>query len=182
LDFSTVGNISDILSSISNYPKPDSKYWDVSSYYSQRDSRWANKRIGGTKYLMADFGCAVTSVAMAYKFNSSNTTPQTILSSADFTTQALIYWPSGWLNSGKVSSVDWKAVDSELSKKNVVIAHIKTSSGPGHYVVIHHKDNKDYVVHDPYFGSNLYLKTSMALMSATSNGSTTKIDQTIIYR
>ena len=63
----------------------------------------------------------------------------------------------------------------------VIVFIKKTKGGGGHYVVIHNKDSKDYVVHDPYFGANLYLGTSKALMGAMSPASGTVLDQAIIY-
>ncbi len=68
---------------------------------------------------MKDFGCAVTSVAMAYQFNGKNYTPQTVLSSADFTSQALIYWPAGWKKLAFNSTI----VDGQLKNGKVVIVH-----------------------------------------------------------
>ncbi|HEX7586306.1 MAG TPA: hypothetical protein VF390_01590, partial [Patescibacteria group bacterium] len=181
-DFGTASNLSDVLDSVSSYPKPLSKYWDSSHFYYQWDSRWANKKIGGTKYLMKDFGCAVASVAMAYQFNGKNYTPQAVLANADFTSQALIYWPAGWVKRAFDSGV----VDSQLKNGKVVIVHIKKGSSAGHFVVIHHKPSNfktinDYVVHDPYFGANLYLGTSRALMGAMNPRSGTVIDQMVMY-
>lgn len=181
-DFSTASNLDDVIGSVSSYKKPDSKYWNSDNFFSQRDSRWANKKIGGTKYLMKDFGCAVTSVAMAYQFDGKNYTPQTVLSSAGFTNQALIYWPAGWVKRGFNSSV----VDDKLKDGKVVIVHIKKGSSAGHFVVIHHKPSdfkniNDYVVHDPYFGANLYLGTSRALVGKLGTNSSTSIDTMITY-
>lgn len=181
-DFSAAGNLEDVIGSVSSYKKPEQKYWDSDNFFSQRDERWANKKIGGTKYLMKDFGCAVTSVAMAYQFKGKNYTPQTVLSGADFTNQALIYWPVGWVKRA-FNSV---AVDSQLKSGKAVIVHIKKGISAGHFVVIHHKPAgfksiNDYIVHDPYFGSNLYLGTSRALVGQLGTNSGTLIDSMIIY-
>lgn len=180
-DFGTASNLNDVVGSVDSYKKPDKKYWDNSNFFSQRDSRWGNSKIGGTKYLMKDFGCAVTSVAMAYHFNGKNYTPKTILSRADFTSQALIYWPAGW----KKMAFNSGTVNSQLKNGNVVIVHIKKGGGSGHFVVIHdkpssYKNINDYVVHDPYFGANLYLGTSRALIGKLGKGGGTIIDQMII--
>lgn len=182
LDFSTASNIDDVVGSVNSYTKPDKKYWDSSNYYSQKDSRWGDKKIGGTKYLMKDYGCAVTSVAMAYQFNGKNYSPQNVLTSGDFTSQALIYWPSGWKKIAFNSSV----VDSQLKAGKAVIVHIRKGSTAGHFVVIHHKDDNyksinDYIVHDPYFGANLYLGTSRALVGKLGVNGTTTIDSMVIY-
>lgn len=181
-DFGTASNLDDVIKSVDSYKKPDKKYWDSNNFYLQWDSRWGNKKIGGTKYLMKDFGCAVTSVAMAYQFDGKNYTPQTVLSSAGFTSQALIFWPSGWLRSSFNSSI----IDSKLKSGEVVIAHIKKGSTAGHFVVIHHKPTDfksidDYVVHDPYFGANLYLGTSRSLVGKLGTNGSTSMDIMVTY-
>lgn len=182
LDFSTASNLDDVIGSVSSYKKPDKKYWDSSNFYSQKDDRWGNKKIGGTKYLMKDYGCAVTSVAMAYRFDGDNYSPQTILTRADFTSQALIYWPNGWKKMAFNSSI----VDKQLDDDKAVIVHIRKGNTAGHFVVIHHKDDNyknlnDYIVHDPYFGSNLYLGTSRSLVGKLGTNGPTTIDSMIIY-
>jgi hypothetical protein len=48
-------------------------------------------------------------------------------------------------------------------------------------VVITGKDSKDYIVHDPYFGANLYLSTSKALVGKIGIDSSVRVDQMILY-
>ena len=177
--------------SVDSYPKPDSKYFDSTDwYFSQRDPKWGNKTIGNTKTLMKSYGCAVTAVAMVFKKHGGSTNPGS-LSSAPIFSGDLINWPMNW-NSPKVSltsngkshgNINWSVIDSQLSKKNPVIVYIaKTKGSGGHYVVIHHKtSNGKYVVHDPYFGPNLFLDTSRALVGAMGTNSATRMDQMIIY-
>ena len=79
-------------------------------------------------------------------------------------------------------NVSWSKIDSEIKNDHPVIVYIKKSNGRGgHYVVITGKDSKDYIVHDPYFGSNLYLGTSRALVGKLGIDSKTVVDQMIIY-
>lgn len=172
--------------SIDDFPKPSkSAQSGVDWYYSQRDSRWGNVMIGSSNSSMKSWGCAVTSVAMVFKKHGANVTPKTLARASIFSGD-LINWPSSWSGvDAKLASsishgnVSWSRIDSEIKKNNPIIVYIKKMSGGGHYVVIHHKDsNGKYVVHDPYFGPNLYLDTSRALVGG---GSGTKIDQMIIY-
>jgi len=177
--------------SADSYPKPDSKYFaPLSWYFSQRDSRWGNATIGKTKTLMKSYGCAVTSVAMVFKSHGGSTTPG-ILAKQSIFSGDLINWPDTW-NSPALAinvegkshkNINWSTVDSEIVKGNPVIIYIgRSKKDGGHYVVIHHKDAKGkYVVHDPYFGANIFLDTSRALVGAMVSSSSTYIDQMIVY-
>ena len=63
-----------------------------------------------------------------------------------------------------------------------VIVFIKGSGSKGHYVVIHGYDDKndDFVVHDPYWGSNLLLGTSKKIVKSIYGSAS--IDQMIVYK
>jgi hypothetical protein len=100
----------------------------------------------------------------------------------------LIEWPGSWdpsitlASSNSHGNVSWSTIDSQIKGNHPVIVHInKTSGGGGHYVVITGKDSKDYIVHDPYFGPNIYLGTSKSLVGKIGKDSATRIDQMIIY-
>ena len=179
--------------SVDSYPKPSSSsFASTSWFFSQRDPAWGDATIGNTKTLMKSYGCAVTAVAMVLKEHGGSDNPGTLAKKSMFSGD-LINWPSSW-TSPKISlissishgsgSVDWSTIDAQIAKGNPVIVYIgKTQGGGGHYVVIHHKEASTgkYVVHDPYFGPNIYLDTSRALVGAMGQNSTTKIDQMIIY-
>jgi peptidoglycan hydrolase CwlO-like protein len=187
-DFSSASNLAEIFDSVKNYPKPDKKNQASTSwYFSQTDSRWGSQRIGNSKSLMKDWGCAVASVAMVFRKYGSSTDPGKLAKEKIFYAD-LINWPLTWNpNIERVSSVshgnlNWTTINSQISSGHLVIVYIKrTSGGGGHYVVITGKDSKDYIVHDPYFGPNLYLGTSMSLIGKLGADSKTKIDQMIIY-
>lgn len=177
--------------SADSYPKPDSKYFASTGwYFSQWDSRWGNTTIGKTKTLMKSYGCAVTSVAMVFKSHGGSITPGNLAKQPIFSGD-LINWPDSWNNpklainvEGKShKNINWSTIDSEIAKGNPAIIYIgKSNKTGGHYVVIHHKDSKGkYVVHDPYFGANIFLDTSRALVGAMGSDSSTYIDQMIIY-
>ncbi|OGI16238.1 MAG: hypothetical protein A2Z52_02795 [Candidatus Moranbacteria bacterium RBG_19FT_COMBO_42_6] len=187
-NFGASGNAGDVLASVSKYPKPDSKYWASTSwFFSQRDPRWANIKIGNSSSLMKDYGCAVSAVSMVFKYYGASIDPGKMAKQPIFYYE-LIKWPTSWspnidlASSTAHSGVNWSAVDKYIKNKQPVIIYIKKASGGGgHYVVIHGKDSKDYIVHDPYFGANLYLKTSMALMGEMNPKSGTINDQIIVY-
>jgi peptidoglycan hydrolase CwlO-like protein len=176
--------------SVDSYDKPDSKYFDSTGwYFSQRDSRWGDETIGNTRTKMKNYGCAVTSVAMVFAKHGGSMDPGDLANQPIYSGD-LINWPSSWskpklslISSKSHGNISWSTIDSQIKKGNPVIVYIKkTNGGGGHYVVIHHKDAAGkYVVHDPYFGSNIFLNTSRALIGAMGSSSSTVIDQMIIY-
>lgn len=189
-NFGSAENLDEIDASVSSYSRPDSKYWASTGwYFSQKDSRWGNKTIGNSNSLMKDYGCAVTAVSMAFKYYGAGIDPG-IMAKQKIFSYDLIKWPGSWqpdialASSVSHGNVNWDVIDSELEKDHLVIVFIKKTNGRGgHYVVIHNKDKKDkYVVHDPYFGSNLYLDTSRSLIGKLGANSSTVIDQMIIYK
>lgn len=188
LNFSAAENISEIYDSVGDYDRPDEKYQASTSwYYSQHDSRWGNKTIGKSNSLMKDWGCAVASVAMTFTELGSRIDPGTLAKKPIFYYD-LIEWPTTWsggierASSTYHGNVSWSTIDRELKDGNPVIVYIKRTRGGGHYVVIHTKTKKgEYVVHDPYFGPNLYLDTSRSLVGKLGSNSSTVIDQMIIY-
>ena len=170
------------------YEKPKDGLASTSWFYSQRDSRWGNDEIGRSKSKMKDWGCAVASVAMVFKYYGSNVTPKTLANSSSLFSWDLIKWPAAWEGIKLVSgfahgNINWNTIDSKIKDGKPAIVYIKkTNGGGGHYVVIHHKTSKGkYVVHDPYFGANIYLDTSRALVGKMGNDSGTTMDQMIIY-
>ncbi|MDP1845249.1 MAG: C39 family peptidase [Candidatus Moranbacteria bacterium] len=166
--------------------KPKSGLASTSWYFSQRDPRWGDQHIGFSNTAMKNYGCAVTAVAMVLRYHGSDIDPGTLAQQPIFY-HDLIVWPKQWKGIKLASShvhgnIDWTVVDQELKNKNPVIVFIRaTNRGAGHYVVIHSKDkNGEYVVHDPYWGGNIFLSSTRAYVSALYGGGTT-IDQMIIY-
>jgi len=186
LDFSSASNLGDVSSSVGSYPKPSSNLASTSWYYSQKDSRWGEKKIGNSKTLMKSYGCAVTAVSMVFREKGASINPGSMASQKIFYYD-LIKWPTTWspnvklVSSSSHGNIKWATVDSEIAKGNPVIVYIKRSRGGGHYVVVTGKDSKDYIVHDPYFGANLYLGTSKSLVGKLGVDSSVSIDQMIIY-
>ena len=185
-DFSAASNIDAVKQSVSSYAKPSSKLASTSWYFSQLDSRWGKNKIGNSSSLMEDYGCAVTSLAMVFREKGDSTDPGKLAKQKIFSFD-LIKWPGSW-NSGITlassishGNVNWSTINTQIGKGNPVIVYISRSRGGGHYVVITGKDNKDYIVHDPYFGANLYLGTSKSLVGKLGVDSKVSINQMIIY-
>ncbi len=174
--------LDEILKKAKKPTKTASTKW----YYSQKDPKWAYKRIGLSSSLMKDYGCAVSALAMVFTYYDEDITPGK-LSSQPIFYRDLIVWPENWkglkLSSSKAhSGVDWSRIKSEIKKDRPVIVFVRARTGAGHYVVIHSRDkNGKYVVHDPLFGANLYLDTTEKLVGSIYDSSTT-IDQMLIYK
>lgn len=178
--------------SVDDFPKPSSKdSASLSWYYSQKDSRWANTRIGNSSSDMKNWGCAVTSVAMVSTFHGASITPGSLAKKPIYSFD-LINWNMSQWSGAKISlassgsthgNISWSAIDKSIKDKKPVIVYIKKTNGKGgHYVVIHTKTKEGkYVVHDPYFGPNLFLDTSRALVGKMGAASGTVMDQMIIY-
>lgn len=184
-------NTAEIDEVIKGLEKPSLGLASTLWYYSQKDSRWGKTRIGISRYLVKDFGCALTSVAMISTYYGQSITPGTLAKKDIYTNGGLIYWPNPILSSkvymvGSTShnNISWSTINSYLNSGRPVIVFIRAKSSAGHYVVIHHKVGSDYVVHDPYWGANIYLSSSIKLLSALYKTSVSKnsIDQMIVYR
>ncbi len=169
--------------------KPPAQYWASTNwYYKQDDARWGKDPIGISSLELEDYGCAVTSIAMLFSYYGQTITPKQLAREPIFY-YALIVWPKRW---GDLSCIncppphttpfDWSRLDRELGAGYPVIVFIRANgSGSGHYVVVHHKTNDGrYVVHDPFFGPNIYLDSSRVYLSNLFDTSTT-LDQMIIY-
>ncbi len=170
----------------SNQEKPTSGLASTDWYYSQRDSRWGGNNIGFSNTKMSKYGCAVTSIAMVLRYHGIGMDPG-ILAHQPIFSNDLIVWPDMWQYVKRIGgyshgNIDWKTVDNELADHNPVVVFVRANGrGAGHYVVVHHKDNKGkYVVHDPYWGPNMYLDSTRENIG-TLYHSSTSVDQMIIY-
>ncbi len=177
---------SDLAAVEATIKKPKNGLASTSWYFNQRDSRWGDQGIGYSNTLMKSYGCAVTAVAMVFNYHGANINPGTLAKQPIFS-HDLIVWPKSWNGINLVSSnahgnIDWNVIDQEIKNKNPVIVFVRsTKRGAGHYVDIHDKDkNGDYVVHDPYWGANIFLSSTRAYVGALY-GSGTTVDQMIIY-
>ncbi len=176
--------------SVKDFPAPgvdafDSENW----FYYQWDKRWGDNYIGATNSTLKKYGCAVSSVAMALTKLGQTINPGQLAKQPIFS-RDLINWsmPDSKFTLASYGqshgNIDWKIIDAQIAKGKPVIVYVgKTGGSGGHYVVIHHKEKKTgkYVVHDPYFGPNIYLDTTRALVGAMGGKTSTFMDQMIIY-
>gem|GEM_PF-258932 len=170
----------------SKQPKPTSGLAGTDWYFAQRDPRWGKTCIGHSNTLMSKYGCAVTAVAMVLRYHGIDINPGIMARQPIFSSD-LIVWPDQWQNVSRVGgyshgNISWDTVDAEIANHNPVIVFVRANGrGAGHYVVIHHKDNHGkYVVHDPYWGPNIFLDSTRQNISVLY-GSGTSVDQMIIY-
>jgi peptidoglycan hydrolase CwlO-like protein len=182
-------NFAEISEFAKGLDKPTSGLASTSWYYSQKDSRWANKSIGNSSSKMKDYGCAISAVSMVFTYHGEKINPGTLCKKPIFSWD-LISWPGSWngltLSSSIAhSGVNWNTIDREVKKGNPVVVFIDAKRGAGHYVVIHGKDKKGkYVVHDPYWGPNIYLDSTVELLSKLYKVSISSrsINQMILYK
>ncbi len=182
-------NFAEISAFASGLERPTSGLADTKWYYSQKDSRWGNETIGNSNSKMKDLGCAVTSVAMVFTYHGERINPKQLSDKPIFFWD-LINWPRGWENLALASSighggVNWSTLDNELKNENPVIIFINAKRGAGHYVVIHNKaKNGKYVVHDPYWGANIYLDSTIELLEKLYKVSISPraVNQMILYK
>lgn len=165
-------------------------------YFSQNDPRWKNDAIGVSNSSINDYGCALTSVAMVFRYHGIDITPK-VLARQPIFVRDLISWPTQWrfldLNynsfhkSGGLEQSDWNRIDQEIAAGNPVIVFIRAiGRNAGHYVVIHSKDSRGYIVHDPVMwngesGANIYLATTRKYLE-TVYRTNTIVDQVIVYK
>lgn len=175
--------------------RPSENLASTSWYFSQNDPQWKNMTIGLSNSTIDDYGCAIASVAMVYKYYGIDIDPGR-LSKQPIFYRVSISWPNQWRyldlvkktghNPNGLTKADWSLIDREIASGHPVIVFIKAlGRGAGHYVVIHSKDSKGYVVHDPVrwngqSGSNIYLATTRKYLSSIYETNTI-IDQMIIY-
>lgn len=174
--------------------KPKEGTASTSWHYYQTDSRWKNERLGGSRYTIGDSGCAITSIAMVFTYHNEKVNPEKLADVSSFTNQGYIDWDSATKKFDMdlvektnhfSGSIDFDDLEDYIDDDRPVIVYIRAGSkyGPGHYVVVHgyDKKNKDFVVHDPYWGPNLLLETSKKLVSKL-HGKSVVVDQMIVYK
>lgn len=165
-------------------------------YFSQNDPRWKSDFIGVSDSTINDYGCALTSVAMVFRYHGIDINPKVMAKQPIFV-RDLISWPTQWrflaLNynsyhkSSGLDQSDWSRIDQEIAAGNPAIIFIRAlGRNAGHYVVIHSKDAHGYIVHDPVMwngqsGANIYLSTTRKYLE-TVYRTNTLVDQVIIYK
>lgn len=174
--------------------RPSENLASTNWYFTQNNPNWKDMTIGFSDSTIDDYGCAIASVSMVFKYYGIDIDPGR-LSKQPIFYYDLIVWPKQWRyldlvknsghKSGGLTSDDWSLIDREIASGHPVIVFIKARGNAGHYVVIHSKDKKGYVVHDPMMwnnqsGANIYLSTTRKYLESLYKTNTV-IDQYIIY-
>lgn len=124
-------------------------------YFSQRDQRWADQRLGGSSMKMLDVGCLVASTAMIKKKYGEGVNPITIASNNSYffanTAYMLRPWPAPLGHYYQHSAYSQSTLDSKLQEGPVIV---KILAGPygTHFLVIKEKKDDHYIMHDPWEG------------------------------
>lgn len=162
-------------------PNPVAALW----HYYQTDPRWGDITIGNSSSTMKNYGCAITSLAMIFKYHNLDITPGSLAKQPIFSFD-LIKWPGNWrelrliANQARIK-VNWSLVDQNLKEGLPVIVFVRAvGKNGGHYVVIFDKDSRGYIVNDPMWGSNIYLDSTRENI-ATLYETTTSVEQMILY-
>jgi len=125
-------------------------------YYSQRDARWANNRIGASSENILEVGCLLTDIAMVMKKYGNNMTPADIAGNTSyfFSNTAYMLHPSrfGWPNGLNYSNIDISSIKDEINSGRPVIAGVYAGAYGTHYIVLKAIDGDDFIMHDPYYG------------------------------
>lgn len=129
------------------------------SYFSQRDRRWAELRIGSSSENIFNVGCLLTSVAMVLKSQGVDTNPGAIGSNYSYFLPRTAYMltRSGMsLPGGKTGrKIPVSSIDSELDSGKAVIVGLYAGPYGTHFVVLKKKDGSDYIMFDPYYGPDI---------------------------
>lgn len=163
-------------------PNPVAALW----HYYQTDPRWGDATIGNSSSTMKNYGCAVTSLAMLFKYHNENITPGSLAKQPLFSFD-LIKWPANWRSISLIANetrqkVNWSKIDANLKDGFPVIVFIRAvGKSGGHYVVVFAKDSRGYIVNDPMWGSNIYLDSTRENI-ATLYETTTSVEQMILYK
>ncbi len=142
------------------------------NFYSQRDPRWCKQTIGYSSDTIGAVGCYISSIAMTFKKLGSDISPSAYAAVPSHFQYNSAYAstpspPSGYVY--RQVSYNSDTVDKELAAGRYVIAQIsmKTVSGM-HFVVIIGGSRGDYIIHDPWFGSDLKFGSRYSLSSIMS--------------
>ncbi len=137
-------------------------------YYSQRDARWANFKIGNSNEILLNVGCLITDVAMVLKSKGLNWTPIDVAANSNyfFSNTAYLNRPITFPNGHYYHDVSTSQIKTYLSNNKPVIVGLYAGAYGTHFVVLKKIDGDDYIMNDPYYGpdkkfSDYYSKTSI---------------------
>ncbi len=155
---------------VGNQPGQFKEWNGDNHYFNQADSRWANNIINkyfdykGNPSYMWKYGCAVTSAAIILNELGFDVNPVKLLQSNIYS-EDLIAWQKiqnyhqiRLVNNAYQYKPGWGLIDNYLNGGKWVIVGLDTNpygENTGHYVVLQKKDGDDYIIHDPWYGSDI---------------------------
>lgn len=123
---------------------------DWGCYYSQRDSAWANNRMGSSSETILNVGCYITSVAMVATHYKKDIKPSDIAAESTAFVFPTAYMRWSYAVKGisvNLTSISSGTMDSELAAGRPVIVGLR--AGPAHFIVIKSGSGGQYVMNDP---------------------------------
>ena len=130
--------------------------------YSQTDSRWANLRLGSSRYTIGTAGCTTTAMAMVETAVRGYTvTPAMMVKEVSYSSSGNLYWPSTY--SAYTASDYLEVVYRQLQAGKPVMIGGFTPSGSQHWVVIYgftggELKAENFLIRDPGTASRTTLK------------------------
>lgn len=136
--------------------------------YKQGDPRWAEDKLGTTSLTIREYGCAITCIAMVFKYYGIQTDPKDLNNwlkqNGGYDSDGKVYWSKATGKSGGAIqypdiydcnnvNADLDKINSELDRGCPVIAEVKLF-GSEHYVVITGYSGSTYYINDPYYGTS----------------------------
>ena len=137
-------------------------------YFSQCDSSWGNVTLGTcSQYTVCEMGCAISAVAMVFKYYGVNTDPGAVntwlKNHNGYNSGCLLNWttaanmaPDKVTFIAKITSPDWSRLRSELNSGYPVILEVR-NNGSQHFVVATGYYEDTYYINDPYYSSRTTL-------------------------
>ena len=104
-------------------------------YFNQKDSRWANVRLGSSSRTVGSAGCVTTCIAMAESYLYGYTvTPSSLAKSLSYSSSGDLYWPASY--KAYTNSDYLYKIYNELKSGRPVLVGAKTYSGSQHWVLV----------------------------------------------
>ncbi|MEL7590934.1 MAG: C39 family peptidase [Anaerolineaceae bacterium] len=140
----------------------------VVPYFSQCDSAWGNDILGTcSQYNICEQGCAISSVAMVFKYFGISTNPgsinQWLKANGGYAAGCLINWstaanlsPAKLTFVARVTTQDWARLRYEISSGYPVILEVPFPNGQ-HFVVATGYSGDTVFINDPYYPSRTTL-------------------------
>ena len=124
-----------ISSDVAEFPSGYSSISLNVPYYNQKDSRWANVKLGSSSRTVGSAGCVTTCIAMAESYlYGYSVTPSSLAKSLSYSSSGDLYWPSSY--KAYANSDYLYKIYNELKSGRPVLVGAKTYSGGQHWVLV----------------------------------------------